>query len=176
MGDSKTDFFGYQPTLLSNLDALGNWDRIDWAPELASPGWTSQSLFQQAPAWTAGGLTPDFILVNIGINDAGITSQANYELWLGGALDTAHAKWPSAKLLVMRVWGQGHDAQCNAIDDVWIPDVLATRSPWATAGPDERVVLKDGDNGASRTIPPGIHPNTFGYALTAAAWQASMGY
>ena len=49
------------------------------------------------------------------------------------------------------------------------------RAAWAHLGPDERAFLENGDDGVTYTT-EGVHPNAAGYALTAAQWQAVMGY
>ncbi len=74
----------------------------------------------------------------------------------------------------MRVWGRTFDAQCDLIDDTYIPNVLSSRGAFAAVGPDERIFLEHGDDGVTMTS-DGIHPNATGYAETAAEWQTSMG-
>jgi lysophospholipase L1-like esterase len=163
--------------LIENLSATGGFETVNMRPtQLASSGWTVQSLSQSVQAWlNAATATPSFVLINIGVNDTA-TSQASFEASLADVLDKVHTKWPSAAILVWKIWRRGSETQMNLIDDTYIPNVLASR-PWATspAELDERVYLKGSDNGALETT-DGLHPTTLGFALWAAAAQAAMGY
>jgi lysophospholipase L1-like esterase len=176
MGDSKTSPFSFQNELLGNLRDTNTWEWVTYnPPQHAIFATTTAGLNATTDAWLAAqNATPDFVCINIGINDVTQgTSQATFETNLGQMLDKIHLRWPNARILVMRVWRQLFNSQCDTFDDVWIPNVLATRSPWAVVGPDERVFLKHTDNGVSRTT-DGVHPNAEGYHQTALAWQAAI--
>ena len=110
-----------------------------------------------------------------GANDAndGVT-EATWKANYGYILDAIHAKWPNALLYVMRPWTRGYNAECDLFA-AWIGDLVTARAGWAFLGPDERDFLENGDDGVTYTS-DGTHPNTAGYALTAAQWQAVMGY
>lgn len=191
IGDSKTRgenccvaTVGYRTQLFDSLTATGNWRYVS-AGGSASVYWngvnaaTSVSLSASLDAWLAGippqEQYPDFMLVNIGANDlTNGTSQANYEASMGSILDRLHTAWPTTQILVMRPWRRSFNTQADNMAG-WIATVLSTRGPWAAAGPDERIFLKAGDDGVTYTD-DGIHPNSAGYTLTAAEWQAVMGY
>jgi lysophospholipase L1-like esterase len=175
MGDSKTADNGFQATLLHNLESTTNNRPIAQAPaQLATGGWKVADLDSAATAWLAAATdTPDFVLVNIGVNDLGITSQASFEASLGSLLDKINAKWASAKIKVMLPWKRGADSTADAMGNTWIPNVLAGRSSWAAIGGDERIFLKGSNDGNSYTS-DGVHPNTSGYALTANVWQQAI--
>lgn len=116
-----------------------------------------------------------WLLVNLGANDvAALPAEATWKADMGAILDGYHAKWPNGKAYVMRPWVRGEAADCNTLA-AWIADVVAARSTWAFVGPDERVFLEGGDDGATYTS-DGVHPNAAGAALTAAQWKAAMGY
>lgn len=118
--------------------------------------------------------TPDYILYNLGANDVtAMPVQATWETNTAYILDAMHAKWPLAHIYLMRVWVQGQATNCNTLA-TWQDNVLASRSAWAHAGPDERIFLENGDNGATYTA-DGIHPNHAGYVLTAAQWKTALG-
>jgi lysophospholipase L1-like esterase len=118
--------------------------------------------------------TPDYILYNLGANDVtALPAQATWETNTAYILDAMHTKWPNAHIYLMRVWVRGEAADCNTLA-TWQDNVLATRSAWAHAGPDERIFLENGDNGVTYTT-DGIHPNHAGYVLTAAQWKAVIG-
>jgi hypothetical protein len=57
----------------------------------------------------------------------------------------------------------------------WLNDVLASRSGWAFPGPDERVFLENGDDGASMTD-DGVHPNALGEYRSAQEWRRCIGF
>lgn len=115
------------------------------------------------------------ILVNLGANDVGaLPAEAAWEANLATILDAMNAAWPAAKVYVMRPWRRGYAAECDTVA-TRIGHVLATRGAWAFVGPDERVFLENGDDGATYTV-DGIHPNAAGYALTAAQWKTALGY
>lgn len=120
--------------------------------------------------------TMKWVLFNLGANDASaLPAQAVWEADLATILDAMNAAWPSAKVYVMRPWRRGYAAECNSMA-TWIGNVLATRGAWAFVGPDERVFLENGDDGVTYTS-DGIHPTIMdGYNLTAAQWQAVLGY
>jgi lysophospholipase L1-like esterase len=68
----------------------------------------------------------------------------------------------------MRAWRRDLDAECNTLAG-WIDDIVALRSD-CHVGPDERVFLENGDDGATYTG-DGTHPNAAGYQLTADEWR-----
>lgn len=148
---------------------------------MALSGWRAADLDNQANAWIAATTqeVPTFLnkfaLINIGVNDINVTSQASFEASLGSLLDKIHAAWPTMHILVAKVWKRNFDALCDTMDDTWIPNVLSTRSAFASAGPDERIVIKAGDNGAANTT-DGVHYSTAGNAAWAAALKTAMGF
>jgi lysophospholipase L1-like esterase len=134
-------------------------------------------LDEHADDWIAAATqTPDWILVNTGINDtnAPATLQAAFEASYGSLLDKLHTAWPSARILVTYPWARNLDAACDTMAG-WIDNVLATRSPWAVIGDDERVWMKGADNGATMTN-DGIHPNKAGNAEKVNQVITAMGY
>lgn len=147
---------------------------------MALSGWRVGDLDTQANGWIASNTQEvpaflnKFILINVGVNDIGVTSQASFEASLGSLLDKIHAAWPTTRILVARVWKRGFDSQCDTMDNTWIPNVLATRGSFAAVGIDERVTIKGGDNGATNTT-DGVHYSAAGNTAVALAWQSSMG-
>lgn len=119
--------------------------------------------------------TPNYILYNLGANDVvAMPAQATWETNTAYILDAMHTKWPSAQIYLMRVWIRAQLANCNTLA-TWQGNVLATRSAWAHVGPDERIFLENGDDGARYTS-DGTHPRVQeGYILTAAQWKTALG-
>lgn len=123
----------------------------------------------------ASSISPQYVLANLGANDVslGLPTEATWKADYQYILDAIHTKWPSAKIYMMRPWRQTYDTECNTLAG-WIADLVAANS-YCYTGPDERVFLENGDDGATYTR-DGIHPNAAGYALTAAQWQSAIGY
>lgn len=116
---------------------------------------------------------PNIIINQFGTNDikaaaspnVAATWKANYAY----ILDAQHAKWPNALIYCTRVWVASENGDMANVDDVWIPDVVSTRSAWAFVGIDERLIL------ATNNAGDGLHPNNTGYRLMAAAYRALIG-
>ena len=116
-----------------------------------------------------------WVLVNFGANDAlSLPAQATWEANLAYYLDALHAKYPAAQIFVARPWRRGYGGECDDLAD-WIDNVLASRSAWAFVGPDERVYLENGDDGATYTL-DGVHYNGPGSIVTAQQWLSLLGY
>jgi hypothetical protein len=123
--------------------------------------------------------TPEYILYNLGANDlSSIQSAALDEAtWQAAALyiwDAMHAKWPSAKIFAMHVWRRTFNTEADTFAG-WLDTAIALRSSFVFSGPDERVFLENGDDGATYTA-DGTHPNLPGCALTSAQWRSSLGF
>jgi lysophospholipase L1-like esterase len=119
---------------------------------------------------------PDYVIINLGVNDSAnfIGNEAQWVLDYQYIIDTIHVRYPNARISIARVWKAGADALFDSMNDTYIPQVISGRS-WCFLGPDERIVLKGDDNGATYTV-DGIHPNPAGHQALADAWQTSMGY
>lgn len=137
-----------------------------------------------AASWAAGitsglaGVTNNvrWALINLGANDvSALPAEATWKADMATILDAINAKWPLAKVYIMRPWRQGEAADCNSLA-TWIADIVAARSSWAFVGPDERVFLENGDDGATYTS-DGVHPtDPAGYLLTVDQWKTVLGY
>lgn len=118
---------------------------------------------------------PDYILVNIGVNDlGGVLTETQWRLQFAAILDNLHTKWPDALVYCAKPWKRGQDATSLTMAD-WIDAELATRSAWAFVGLNEYVIIRAADDGAAYTT-DGIHySNPAGNAAAAAGWIAAMG-
>lgn len=153
------------------LALLGNF--AEYPKRLAVGGRTTATAKAAVDAELAAAVgTPDFILYNLGVNDA--TFDATWQTNTAYILDAMHVKWPNAVILCMRAWlrtgGFTHSNNLLAA----LTTVLSTRMPWARLGPNEAVFLENGDNGVAYTS-DGTHPNAAGHQLTAAQWKAAIG-
>ena len=116
----------------------------------------------------------DYALFNIGAKDAegSLDTQVNTEADLASMAAMINSRWPSTEVYFMRPWCIGCDTNADTLAG-WIANVVATQS-WINSGPDERVFLENGDNGATY-MADNLHPNAAGYALTADEWETLLG-
>lgn len=184
-GDSKTAGFDWQPSFARYYGTGGTclpWSlKTNTGPQgsLARSGYTVATMAALVAADLAAmpdAATLRAVMFNLGANDvAALPAEATWKANLATILDALHAKYPSAMVYVMRPWRRGELTDCNSLA-TWIAAVLADgRSAWAFVGPDERVFLEGGDDGATYTA-DGIHPNAAGYVLTATQWKTALGY
>lgn len=171
IGDSKTASFG---TINSRLND-GAHNFLEIPTRIATSGHTVALMQDEIDAdLTAASGTPDFVLINLGANEAGLglPSEAAWTADYGYILDAIHAKWPNALIYLMRVWRRNYATPCNSLAG-WISTVVSTRAAWAFVGPDERVFLENGDDGATYTS-DGLHPTDAGYRLTGQQWASVL--
>lgn len=116
-----------------------------------------------------------FVLVNYGANDvtAGLPAEATWVANYQSILDKAHVRFPDAQVYVMRPWRRGFGTQSDTLA-TWIASAIVGRA-WAHLGPDERVWMEGGDDGATMTS-DGTHYSTAGDTECAAQWQTVLGY
>ena len=180
IGDSKTGGYGddvghegYPIRMSATASAF-----VEYPTRIASGGITVALMQDEIDVDLAAATgTPEFVLINLGTNDAGsLPIEATWKADYAYILDAIHTKWATAKVYCMRVWNKNHEADCDTMA-TWLAAIIAPRSAWCYVGPDERVFLKGSDNGVSLTIPAdGVHPNPAGYQVTADQWRLSMGY
>lgn len=162
------------------VNTTGNTALWQDPARLAAGGWTLQDVKDNIDATLAAARTvpaPDYVLINIGVNDVtgGTPDATTWKGNLAYVLDALKTKWASVQVGIEKVWrqGAGYQAALDTLDDTYVPDVLASR-PWAFQGPDERIFLKNGDDGATYTT-DGVHPNAAGYQLEAQEWATLLG-
>lgn len=115
------------------------------------------------------GVLPYAILIDMGQNDlASMPTKASWVANAGYILDAIHAKWPSARIGIARIYSAGYPDETATINTDWIPTVLSTRS-WAELGIDRSALLTTvGDLDGTE------HPTRQGYTKMAAAWQTIL--
>lgn len=114
------------------------------------------------------------VLVNIGVNDFGVATEAAWKADMAYTLDAVHTRWPHAAVYLMRPWKRGFNATADTYA-TWIADLIVTRSSWLFSGPDERSWLKGADDGATMTT-DGIHYSVAGEAEAPEQWLTTLGY
>lgn len=147
MGDSRT----YGNPWQGRLAVLGNYSITDASDPL------NQTTMAQFTSTINDRINtvpvdqpPAFVLINIGAHDLifGLPDAATWISEYESDLDAMHAAWPNAQIYLMRPWQQGSDADAATMHG-WIDTVIAARSTFTHAGPDEAVWLKSTDNGAT---------------------------
>lgn len=176
-GDSKTLTSGESsggrgfPTRMSTFTR----DFLEIPTRIGVGGQTvaSMKLLVDAQLAAASG-TPEFILCNLGANDAAsMPEEAAFKTNYQYIFDAMHTKWASVKIYVMRIWNRAQEANSTTLDG-WIDD-LVTANAFVYAGPDERIFLENGDAGVTY-MADDAHPNSAGYDLTAAQWRTAIGF
>lgn len=183
-GDSKTggsgdvsNGTGFVPYLLDSILSTTGKMWHERPQRLAGGGYTialwrdaidAQLLLSQYTG------TPNYILWNLGANDVGaLPLEAAWKADAQYIIDAFHARWPSAHIYFMRPWRRSYLTECNTVAG-WYGDLVTSNSTFCHLGPDERVFLEGGDDGATYTG-DGTHPNHAGYLLTAAQWKTILG-
>lgn len=176
LGDSKSATDGYPAKLLNDLNAITvpNAFWSESTPRIATAGWTVDNLRTGVLANIASVTpAPNYVLINIGANDMG-TAEVDWKADMQAILDAIHNQFPSAQVYIMRFWQRDVTRYFDSVAQ-WIAD-LVTLNSFAHLGPDERVFLENGDDGATYTT-DGVHPTEpAGYQLTADNWRATLGY
>lgn len=113
------------------------------------------------------------VLVNIGVNDFDIATEAAWKADMLTVMDAVVAKWPAAHVYLTRPWKRNFNATADTYA-AWIADLVAARM-YMRSGPDERVTIKGADDGATNTT-DGIHYSAAGQAAWFLAWQSELGY
>ncbi len=182
MGDSKTNdstdwpgpFYAYL------YNAGGYWWR-ESPTRYAVAGWKTADLRAHVEANLAAesGLG-NYVLINIGANDlsGGTMDETTWKADMTAILNAIHAWRPACQVYIMRPWRRGYMTQANTLAG-WIASVVALFD-FAHLGPDERVFLENGDDGATYTSDGthptmGLTPGTGAY-LEAQEWRTVLGF
>jgi len=118
---------------------------------------------------------PKYCIYNLGANDVtSMPTESNWKLYTTTILDAIHTKWPNCQIYMMKVWRITYNTECDTLAG-WLDDVVASRSSFVNfvSNCDERVFLKNGDDGATYTV-DGVHPNALGQIETAKQWRIAI--
>jgi lysophospholipase L1-like esterase len=171
LGDSKTSAFG----VVAGRFTSPSWRFAEIGPRISNTGWTTAVLQDNIDAYLAalGAGTPAHILINIGVNDLyGAMVEGTIKADLLYILAALHTKFPGVPCYFMRPWSRAKPTEANTYAG-WIDDLVAGDA-LARLGPDERIFLEGGDDGATWTS-DGVHPTNAGYTLTATKWREAIG-
>jgi hypothetical protein len=113
------------------------------------------------------------VLINYGVNDmAAMPSAGTWQANYLAMIDAIHAKWPTARIYLMRPWFRTHDADSDTLAG-WIATIIAARATFVFPGPDERIWLKGSDDGATMTV-DGAHYSAAGNVEAVNQWKAIL--
>ncbi len=176
MGDSKVNVTTTN-TAVADLETAGRRPWLSWTSGVAGEtvAVAAANISTILAGFPDGSLCTQGIQVitELGINDVDpLPDQATWIANFETILDAVHAKWPSAKMYLMRLWKRNELANCNTLDG-WIETVVAARSAFTFDGPDERVWLENGDNGVTYTSDGG-HYNTAGSIQAGHVWASLL--
>lgn len=129
-----------------------------------------QTIDAELAAVTGG--PPDYITINLGINDCPVTDDSYFTTRLTYIVEKMHAKWSNARIGLMRFWSAGIGVAGVEYANGLVDAIIAAHA-YCFTGPDERIFLENGDNGATYTI-DGTHPTDAGYTLTAIQWRTTI--
>lgn len=166
-GDSKTAANVYQHTTSGLLEGQGlQWD---WRNSATSGYTVATSKAVVDAQLAAATYTPLYVLANLGANDVvAMPVEATWKSDYQYIFDAIKTKWPYIKIYVMRPWRRNYNAECDTLAG-WISDLVTANPGVVFLGPDERIFIENGDDGATYSS-DGIHPNTAGYKLTGIEW------
>lgn len=159
-GDDGTGERGY-PQMLQGL--LPN-DNI--LTRVARPGYTVAQMKALIDEDVKNYTTVTDVLFNLGTNDVNqVNGTINKTTWVNNVLyiiDALQSKF-SCRVYLARFWRETHNGQLTTINDVWIPEIVASRQN-VFLGMDERTFLptKSAD---------GIHPTHDGYVIMSEEWK-----
>jgi hypothetical protein len=194
VGDSKSLGITWPVPFEASINAAGTrWQRVATLAGVGRSAHVAKSTIDADLAALPATPAPEFLCLNLGTNDVGgddpndvyyLDADQDGAEWTAKVqyiIDAVHTKWASCQVYIMRPWrpdynGGVYQAKLDHIGDTLIPNAISGRA-WAHLGPDERVFLENGDDGATyiAPAPDRIHPNMAGYALTAAQWKATLG-
>jgi hypothetical protein len=107
------------------------------------------------PALAYRQIHPKFVIVLMGTNDLGLSTEENFKAKYANFLDRTHQFHPDALIICSHIWNGNYISEA-AIVNGWIETVRTTRSAWALRGPDT-------DFGLSYYDADKIHFNEYGY-------------
>lgn len=176
LGDSKTAGDDWVSQLVQALQDETGYSWQELGPRPAVAGYTASTLKTYIDANLSGIVgTANTITINIGANDVGpLPAEATWKGNMTSIIDSLRTKWPGATIYVARPWRRGYGTECNTLAD-WIDDIVALYPNGVELGPDERVWLENGDDGATYTS-DGIHYTAGAQTVCAAQWATVMGY
>ena len=173
LGDSKTQNEGWQGPLVAAIETQTGtaWNRR----KIFESGSTVAELLATVNA-QIGDVPgrPAYVLINIGVVDmnAPMTSEENFKADYSAIIDTIRFTWTGISIYLMRPWKVGYDAESDTMAG-WISDIISGYASGVYAGPDERIWLEGGDNGATMTS-DGVHYSVAGHAACAVQWLAVL--
>lgn len=172
LGDSKT--YVTYGDWMSRLNTTKLPYFTEEPGRIAGNGWRSDTLYNVIDARLAAAYyTPNYIFINIGVNDYAVTSEADFKTYMLYVIDALHTKWPSAPIYMAKTWKRGLGGWPDTFAG-YVDDIIAARPGVVQLGHDERVWLEGGDDGATMTI-DGRHYSDAGLAECASQWRTILG-
>lgn len=175
IGDSKTAGGLWQPVLVASLNNAGTCKLWQERPsKIAVGGTTVEYWATNIATWLASAVgTPDYVLINLGVNEmASLPAEATWENNYQIVIDAVKTKYPQALIWLVRPWKRGYTAAANTIAG-WIDTIVSSNLGVVYVGPDERIWLEGGDDGATMTT-DGIHYSDAGVVEASNQWSTIL--
>jgi hypothetical protein len=124
--------------------------------------------------------TPEFVLINMGTNDAAatITAEATFKTAYNGIIDLCQAKWPGVPIYCQHIY-RADSAQTitnSGVINGYIDACITTQGEGVSLGPQDDVYIENGDAGATYLATDKVHYALAAHALVAAQWYSVLGY
>lgn len=122
--------------------------------------------------------TPDYVLINLGTNDASaLPTENDFKTDYRYIIDAVHTKWSSVPIYLAKpvlLAGVPPSSPVAAVTSIhaWIDDLIAEYA-FVYLGIVETAL--EGGNGYFTNFADAAHPNTTGYAACAALWKTALG-
>lgn len=182
LGDSKTADYGWQGTLRSSLNALGNDQWHEWPGMIATGGWTIANLRAVIDARIAYRYGyPTKILMNFGSNELGsaLPAEATWKNDYRYCIEALHAAYPDASIYLAKpvrlidAIPPSTPVVASATLWGWIDDLVAEYS-YVYAGIDE-TALEGGDSYLTNLVDY-THYTAAGKTAVTGLWKTAIGY
>lgn len=176
IGDSKSTGDNFWVGYLANALYTETGDRwVDGPHRYAIGAYDAEEMKTYMDSHIADeGTTPEFVMINIGTNDAAhpITNETTFKTAYAGIIDHVRSEFPGVPVLCQRIY-RADSAQTitnsSTIND-WIDTVIASYGSGVYAGPNDEVYIENGDAGATYLDTDKIHYKLAAQQIVADEW------
>jgi len=177
IGDSKSTGANFWPGYFANALQTETGDMWIDAPHRYSFGGYDIGMMQLyvTANLSAETDTPEFILINMGTNDARpvtITGEVAFKASYNSVIASCQAKWPGVPIYCQRIYRSDSEttiANSTTINN-YIDDIIASYVTGVYAGPDDEVWAENGDAGATYLGADKVHYSSAANSVLAGLW------
>ena len=181
IGDSKSTGQNYWPGYLMNaLNTASSGYWMDGPIRYCMGGYDISATNAYVQAHLAEQIeTPEFILINMGTNDARpvtITPEEIFKTSYNAVIAACQAKWPGVPIFCQRIY-RADSAQTIANSTIingYIDDIVASYGTGIYDGPDDEVWAENGDAGATYLSTGHVHYSPAAHSVLAGLWLTAI--